>query len=139
MIRCALSQPVNRLYAPGRFDADALSELTLPPHDALRVMEGASRTAPPERRPQMALCHWCELEMTDGVSCSTAELHRGGLSVPMVRFGQERPKWRGARCGDCGAPRGGFHHPGCDVQRCPVCGGQMLSCGCRFDEDGDHS
>jgi hypothetical protein len=29
-----------------------------------------------------------------------------------------------------------FHHPGCDLQECPLCGGQLLSCGCRFDEDG---
>lgn len=54
----------------------------------------------------------------------------------MVRFGQERPKWRGATCGDCGVLRGGLHHLGCDVQQCPLCRGQMLSCGCRFDEDG---
>jgi hypothetical protein len=32
---------------------------------------------------------------------------------------------------------GGFHHPGCDLQSCPVCGGQMMTCGCRFDEDGE--
>ena len=30
---------------------------------------------------------------------------------------------------------GGFHHPGCDLQRCPLCYGQLLSCGCVFDED----
>ena len=39
------------------------------------------------------------------------------------------------RCGDCGVRRGRFHHLGCDIQRCPVCRGQMISCGCRFDED----
>ncbi len=27
------------------------------------------------------------------------------------------------------------HHPGCDLQACPRCRGQLLSCGCLFDED----
>lgn len=40
-------------------------------------------------------------------------------------------------CGDCGVSRGGWHHPGCDKQQCPACGGQMLSCDCRFNEDLD--
>lgn len=39
------------------------------------------------------------------------------------------------RCGDCNVARGGYHHLGCDMQRCPVCRGQLLSCGCHFDED----
>jgi len=25
-------------------------------------------------------------------------------------------------CGDCGAPKGGYHHPGCDMEVCPRCG-----------------
>jgi hypothetical protein len=28
------------------------------------------------------------------------------------------------------------HHPGCDLERCPLCRQQAMSCGCRFDEDG---
>ena len=37
---------------------------------------------------------------------------------------------KSANCGDCGAPRGGFHHRGCDLERCPRCSGQLISCGC---------
>ena len=25
---------------------------------------------------------------------------------------------------------GGFHHPGCDQEKCPACGGRIISCGC---------
>jgi hypothetical protein len=75
----------------------------------------------------MAVCDWCSNEMTTGASCSVAVMHLRG--VPYLLAPAAR------RCGDCGVARGGLHHLGCDIQRCPVCRGQLISCGCRFDED----
>jgi hypothetical protein len=84
----------------------------------------------------MAICSWCEREMTTASSCTVSVLHRDGSPIRMIPWGKERG-WRGrGRCGDCGVNPRGFHHLGCDVQRCPLCEGQMLSCDCRFDEDG---
>ena len=83
----------------------------------------------------MAVCTWCGGEMTSAGSCSVSVLHQRGEPIAMTRFGSEAGWGRSPRCHDCGVERGGFHHPGCDVQRCPVCCGQMFSCGCRFDED----
>jgi hypothetical protein len=43
-------------------------------------------------------------------------------------------------CHDCGASEGEFHKPGCDMERCPFCGHQLISCSCCYELLGiDHS
>jgi len=36
------------------------------------------------------------------------------------------------RCGDCGVREGQLHRPNCDMEVCPFCGGQLLSCDCCY-------
>lgn len=55
-----------------------------------------------------------------------------GAAFPRIAYGNEKEDW-GANerhCHDCAAVKGEFHVPGCDVERCPACGAQLIGCGC---------
>jgi len=63
------------------------------------------------------LCSYCENEMTGkGHAC------KEGIKVSAI-LGT-------GNCHDYNAPPGSCHHLGCDVERCPQCGGQSISCDC---------
>lgn len=84
----------------------------------------------------MAVCSWCESEMTDNTvdSCDankSINFQVGGV-VDSIPYHNDDPE---GRCHDCNVKSGGYHHPGCDMERCPKCGGQLISCGCLEVED----
>jgi hypothetical protein len=56
-----------------------------------------------------------------------------------VRYGEEEEDWGADRgpCHDCAVIKGQLHVPGCDVERCPVCGGQAIGCDCEYEGDDD--
>jgi hypothetical protein len=58
-----------------------------------------------------------------------------GQALPRLRYGTEGRGWASARHprSDCAVIKGEFHVPGCDMERCPACKAQRLSCGCVRD------
>ena len=53
-----------------------------------------------------------------------------------IRFGKEIGDWGTVKCGDCACIIGQYHRLGCDVERCPNCGRQLISCPCEFEVNG---
>lgn len=77
----------------------------------------------------MATCYQCGQDMVNVTSCKreTIKFFIDGVVVvksPVPYNGE-------GRCWDCGVKTGEYHHPGCDMEQCPFCGGQFISCDCR--------
>lgn len=59
-----------------------------------------------------------------------------GVSLARVVYGDEEDDWESELkpCHDCRVFKGEFHVPGCDVEECPRCHGQLSTCECPVDE-----
>ena len=80
----------------------------------------------------MAQCKYCGRDMaaSNVKSCLGNKNVRfpDGPEMPAVPCSED--ECRRGRCVDCNVAVGGNHHPGCDQEKCPKCGGQLISCGC---------
>lgn len=53
-----------------------------------------------------------------------------GVAMLRIPYGSETQQWGEGSCHDCAVEKGQLHVPGCDVEQCPACGGQIISCDC---------
>ena len=77
----------------------------------------------------MAICDDCGQEMMNPAvaGCDKPRIRVNGTLRNRIRFGLDEDR----TCHDCNARPGALHHYGCDMERCPVCEGQLISCDCR--------
>lgn len=79
----------------------------------------------------MAVCNCCNQDMSHSDSCTSNLYEIDGKSYTPIKYGDEGNGWPDQeRCNDCNVIKGGYHHPGCDTEKCAKCSGRILSCGC---------
>lgn len=79
-----------------------------------------------------AKCNVCDQEMKSDDCTENREVeYADGTKLPSSTYHFSEPT---GRCHDCNIKHGNYHHPGCDVERCPRCKGQIISCDCEFKD-----
>ena len=67
---------------------------------------------------------------------TTTDYSIGGVAFPRVPYGLESGGWDFERpCHDCRVVKGQLHVPSCDVEQCPACGEQAITCDCPREGD----
>lgn len=76
----------------------------------------------------MTVCEFCyeDMLLVDGCMENWQVEYPDGIALPSIPYHSEKrygTPLTGKRCHDCNVLPGYFHHPGCDVEECPRCGG----------------
>ena len=81
-----------------------------------------------------AICELCGRDMLESKGCAISKIHIAGKVFKRIPVGGQGDFLEGsladARCHDCGALMGHYHHWGFDCERCPACGLQLIGCDC---------
>jgi hypothetical protein len=82
----------------------------------------------------MAICKDCKQEMTKNLPCTYPDILIDGKWYDRITI----KSCYGDTCHDCAIPnvKGNLHHFGCDMEQCPKCGGQLISCDCHKEAIG---
>lgn len=86
----------------------------------------------------MAICGICNKPMKAGAGCCTSVfITEDGAERPAIKYGDEKGHEEFEdRCYGCGCAIGEYHHMGCEVEQCPICGFQAIYCGCKREYRG---
>ena len=84
---------------------------------------------------QMVVCKYCNGEMGVAIGCIPLPVvfKDTQKQIKRLRYGvddEQDQAFHSERCPDCGCKVGGYHHVGCDIEKCPRCEGQFISCEC---------
>jgi hypothetical protein len=77
----------------------------------------------------MVMCEDCGEEMHGSKSCTIKY-----ILIDEKKYKRDTSYYdMNKTCHDCGIinKKGNIHHFGCDMERCPKCKGQLLSCDCK--------
>lgn len=77
-------------------------------------------------------CELCGQNMLRSDGCTYAYVEYKGNPVERIKYGEESGKGPCERCPICDVLPGHFHHKGCFVEECPICGDLITSCGCNL-------
>jgi hypothetical protein len=86
----------------------------------------------------VSLCSYCGHRM-DGSSCLPRIHQLGEVAKEVEPYGSEEwwaeapPVEPAPNCHDCAVVLGGYHHLGCDLERCPLDGSQAASGDCQVE------
>jgi hypothetical protein len=108
------------------------------PTDGVMPPPVASPASPSQSDEGKRICPFCGQDKRDAESCGGPMIQVAGRVYERVRLGQESGnRWEEFDfCPECGVSHGGLHHPGCDIEECPRCRTQYLSCDCGGEDDG---
>ncbi|WP_368298531.1 hypothetical protein [Cytobacillus firmus] len=59
----------------------------------------------------------------------------GDVEYKRIKYGEEESAFKSEFCGDCAIKKGYYHVFGCDLEVCPKCNGQAITCGCHDIRD----
>lgn len=76
------------------------------------------------------LPNFLPLEIVDAQKYTTVRQKKNGLIkyFARIRYGEGGTSYFDGPCPDCGVEKNEYHAWNCDIETCPVCGEQLLSC-----------